>query len=170
LSFWVEERAIRILSAPRRARRSSGRSVRYRQACIALRDTAGARCRSQENVFGTQLAAAKAVQWVKAVVLFPNWSPERRCEHVVGPESRVPIGSQVKSSLWFSVFSVVARPVFTPFKRRSNDVQTRIQGHFRTSGPKRLALARRLRRSNVVQTTQTNVWINLVEMKRTTCN
>ena len=29
-----------------------------------------------------------------AVVLFPNWSPERRCEHVVGPDSRVPIGSQ----------------------------------------------------------------------------
>eukprot|EP01046_Picozoa_sp_COSAG06_P033869 COSAG06_NODE_3496_length_5263_cov_26.291772_1_plen_32_part_10 len=28
------------------------------------------------------------------MVLFPNWSPERRCEHVVGPDSRVPIGSQ----------------------------------------------------------------------------
>jgi hypothetical protein len=28
------------------------------------------------------------------VVLFPNWSPRRRCEHVVGPDSRVPIGSQ----------------------------------------------------------------------------
>ena len=26
--------------------------------------------------------------------MFPNWSPERRCEHVVGPDSRVPIGSQ----------------------------------------------------------------------------
>ena len=54
-----------------------------------------------------------------------------------------------------------ANSPFTPFKRRSNDVQTRIQGHFRPFGPKRLALARRLRRSNVVQTTQTNVWINL---------
>jgi hypothetical protein len=32
----------------------------------------------------------------EAVVLFPNWSPEWRCEHVVGPESRVPIGSQGK--------------------------------------------------------------------------
>ena len=30
----------------------------------------------------------------QSVVLFPNWSPERRCEHVVGPDSRVPIGSQ----------------------------------------------------------------------------
>ena len=54
-----------------------------------------------------------------------------------------------------------ANSPFTPFKRRSNDVQTRIQGHFRPFGPKRLALARRLRRSNVVQTTQTNVRINL---------
>jgi hypothetical protein len=54
-----------------------------------------------------------------------------------------------------------ANSSFTPFKRRSNGVQTRIQGHFRPFGPKRLALACRLRRSNVVQTTQTNVWINL---------
>ena len=31
---------------------------------------------------------------VAAVVLFPNWSPERRSGHVVGPKSQAPVGSQ----------------------------------------------------------------------------
>ena len=47
-----------------------------------------------------------------------------------------------------------AKSSFISFKRRSNDVQTRIQGHFRSVF---IRSPRRLRRSNVVQTTQTNV-------------
>ena len=39
-------------------------------------------------------APASGTDRAHPVVLFPNWSPERRSEHVVGPKSQVPIGSQ----------------------------------------------------------------------------
>jgi hypothetical protein len=88
-----------------------------------------------------------------------SFSRESYCSQ---PEGQVPTLIRPRLIRTFTAFKREhANSPFTPFKRRSNDVQTRIQGHFRPFGPKRLAPARRLRRSNVVQTTQTNVRINL---------